>query len=265
MWVMTSFGILMPAIRPAHTILAGDERTMQIRTRRARDLDILRARYMPTTLGANIHTPDKDYEYRAYCTPHAFALALAAITVEIDYLKFKPTTEKKFGDRELHDTYNAIWSTVLYHLSTPKHRHDYWVNSAPPGGWSQHRTSSATGFPALPASTTSRSYDRDQNAYVRDVTGDEPWSTYDEPGAAGFDELYAEMDELLETQRTSRIDHSLCEHGTGAAAKARCRRRRRRDEDRRIEEIRTLLDESYHDATEEVVIGEVEPAAELPG
>lgn len=131
---MTPFGILMPAIRPLHTVKEGDKRTLQIRTRRAKDLDILRARYMLGTLGPNIHTPQFDYEYRAYCEPEDFAAALYAMVLEIDYKKFKPTTQALYEDDELHTCYNAIWSTVLRTLSTPDHRYDYWRGAAAKGG-----------------------------------------------------------------------------------------------------------------------------------
>lgn len=111
MWLMTSFGILMPAVRPADTIDPGDARTMQIRTRRAKDLDILRREYMPD-LGPTISTPDMDYNYRAYCTPEQFQEAAARMIAAIDYEKFKPTTEDLYKDKLLHAVYNAIWSTV---------------------------------------------------------------------------------------------------------------------------------------------------------
>jgi hypothetical protein len=127
---MTSFGILMPAIRPPHTVKPGDDRTMQIRARRAKDLDILRAEYMRGDLGETRHTPDKDYEYRAYCTPHAFAIAMMRLILEIDYLKFKPTTHKRYQDHELHGCYNTIWAAVLRELSTPKHQYEYWNNGS---------------------------------------------------------------------------------------------------------------------------------------
>jgi hypothetical protein len=127
MWAMTSFGILMPAIRPPKTLKSGDTRTLQIRARRAKDLDILRAKYMPGTLGETIFTPDMDYEYRAYCEPPAFAMAMARMIVEeVDYQKFKPTTEDRYGDKELHDAYNAIWGVVSTRFSTKWHQDSYW-------------------------------------------------------------------------------------------------------------------------------------------
>lgn len=131
---MTSFGILMPAIRPPHTVKYGDDRTLQVRARRAKDLDILRARYMQGTLGPSLHTPDKDYEYRAYCTPHAFAVAMMQMVLEIDYLKFKPTTLDRYEDDELHSAYNKIWSVVMGSLSTKTHQREYFHGTYTGGG-----------------------------------------------------------------------------------------------------------------------------------
>lgn len=146
MWAMTSFGILMPAIRPLHTVPIHDDRTMQIRTRRAKDLDILRAQYMQGQLGANIHTPDKDYEYRAYCRPEDFASAMARMILEIDYLKFKPTTDR-YADNKLHTCYNRIWTTVMTELSTKHHQDDYWHSGKP---YSAPATSYYSGTAAKP-------------------------------------------------------------------------------------------------------------------
>ena len=111
MWVMTSFGILMPSLRPSKTVPMGDNRTLQIRTRREQDLDILRDEYMGDELGATIATPDFDYNYRTYCTPEAWGRALYEMSLDIDFEKFKPTTFR-YNDSELHSVYNSIWSTV---------------------------------------------------------------------------------------------------------------------------------------------------------
>ncbi len=111
MWVMTGFGILMPAIRPPKTVPEDDNRTIQVRSRRAKDLDILRDEYMGDELGPTIATPEFDYNYRAYCTPEAWGRALYNMAQDIDYEKFKPTTDR-YNDHELHAVYNSIWGTV---------------------------------------------------------------------------------------------------------------------------------------------------------
>lgn len=125
MWVMTSFGILMPAKRPEKYTPSWDDRTMQIRARCSHHLDILRAEYMKGALGETIYSPDKDYEYRAYCTPDSWAVAMMKMSLDIDYVKFKPTTYR-YQDTKLHDVYNRIWGVVISMLGTRTHQHEYW-------------------------------------------------------------------------------------------------------------------------------------------
>lgn len=127
MWVMTSFGILMPSLRPPKTVPLGDNRTLQVRTRREQDLDILRDEYMGDQLGPTIATPDFDYNYRAYCTPEAFGQAVYQLSLDINFEKFKPTT-MRYGDSELHGVYNRIWTTVCQ-LNDPWGAKD-WEKSA---------------------------------------------------------------------------------------------------------------------------------------
>lgn len=161
MWAMTSFGILMPAIRPPKTIPYGDTRTLQIRSRRSKDLDILRAKYMPGSLGETIYTPDKDYEYRAYCEPASFAMAMAQIVMEIDYLKFKPTTEDRYQDRPLHEVYNSMWGSLFRAFSTPYHQGRYWSKNPPTKGGTTGRAYTGTGYysGSRPAGTPAGSAD----------------------------------------------------------------------------------------------------------
>ncbi len=120
MWIMTPFGILMPSQRPTATMV-GDARSLQIRARDKQALQFLKRHYMPTTLGKIIHTPDFDYEYRAYCTKADFAEAMDRMIGEIDYEKFKPQTEVALGKIDggkLHTLYNRIWSVVAQHYDS---------------------------------------------------------------------------------------------------------------------------------------------------
>lgn len=112
MWLMTSFGILMPSIRPPKTVPADDNRTIQVRVRVKKHLEILRDEFMHDELGPIWDTPSMDYNFRAYCTPEAWARACYAMALEVDYQKFKPTTESKYNDKKLHSVYNSIWSDV---------------------------------------------------------------------------------------------------------------------------------------------------------
>jgi hypothetical protein len=113
MWIFTEFGILMPSLRPAHTMTEHEEAVMQIRTRRRYELDYLRKTYMSDTLGPTIFLGDADYQYRAYCTIAAWADVMLRMAYDIDYTKFKPTTDRHPGGKKLHDLYNAVWSKVL--------------------------------------------------------------------------------------------------------------------------------------------------------
>ncbi len=140
MWLMTSFGILMPSLRPEKYTPDWDDRKLQIRARRSKDLDILRAEYMKGSLGGTIYTPDKDYEYRAYCTHEAWAIACMKLMMEIDYVKFKPTTDR-YRDHRLHSVYNRIWGVVIADLSTKHHRDEYLHSRRP--GWTDYKVPSS--------------------------------------------------------------------------------------------------------------------------
>lgn len=118
MWIMTSFGIFMPSLRPAEHVPKGDERLLQIRARRHRELVILRREYMPDA-GEIIHLKNTDYEYRIYCTHDDWALAMARMAHDIDYVKFKDTT-KRYHDDQLHNAYIRIWSLLYGMFSTNK-------------------------------------------------------------------------------------------------------------------------------------------------
>ncbi len=221
-WIMTSFGILMPAIRPPQTVEKGDDRTLQIRCRREQELTILRAQYMPRTLGPTIHTPKFDYEYRAYCTPESFALAMARLITEIDYLKFKPTVKDRYHDDELYQTYNAIWSVVSHRLSDWSQQERYWHSPAEP-------------------------------AHVRDLIGadgwdERHWTRYGwddyagkadpttEPATDDHTDLYAQIDALLD-EGEKPLDHTDCAHALTNNARRRCLRARRAAREARLDAL----------------------------
>lgn len=287
MWIMTGFGILMPAIRPPKTIARGDLRTMQVRTRRAKDLDIFRAQYCPT-LGPTIATPEMDYNYRAYVTPDALALGIQRAVLAIDYLKFKPSTEDRYGDSELHDVYNAIWSTVT-RLNAPgfRRRGPVVVGKAPVGkapvgkygttypGWDDY-----TGTRGLPAaeSVTEGNWERIDGVWTRhggprdtradrDVYNPDPaleelltdaeldviTGDLDEIRTTDLATLYAELDALRAEQAADEPStHTMCTHGTSNHARDRCRRKYRRGLETRIEALHERIDR-YYDALDQVV------------
>lgn len=285
---MTSFGILMPAIRPPKTVARGDLRSMQIRARRSRELDILRAQYMRGSLGVTLHTGDKDYEYRAYCTPESFAVALMRLTLNIDYLKFKPTTMDDYQDPQLHRCYNAIWSVVLRDLSTQAHQREYWGKFPPAkgadgvahtyystlsagygtgSGWSGQDSmdavlelpGSATEWPHTGAESGWRDSSADRDEYELDpalaqlgeVDEDSPTRDMSPQDLDAYlDGLYLELEQLRSQLEVGPLDHSGCGHSGSDAARARCRRRFKRERDNRQAELYKLIT----DAEQHIVI-----------
>lgn len=200
MWVMTSFGILMPGLRPAHTVPAGDDRLLQIRARRIRDLEILRAEYLPG-LGDIIKIENTDYQYRAYCTHPQWADALAKIAMDINYVKFKSTTER-YKDKALHNLYNILWGKILDAFPQGSIYTSYKSNRSH-AGWSAPRWA-----PPMKAR-------------------DSMWN--DEMTDEEIDAALSEFDFNNEVPPARRpngsLDHSLCNHGQSKNAKRRCKTR----------------------------------------
>lgn len=220
MWIMTSWGILMPGLRPPGTIEPGDVRTLQVRARRRRDLDILRVRYMPNTLGPTIHLKGTDYEYRAYCTPESWGTALAMIGAEIDYVKFKETAESRFGDKQLHNLYVRLWGVIFDALSTPQHRDEYWGVSSRSDDSNRSR----------------RKNRRRKNRHHTSNHMDVDWSMIDDRSDAELDDIVREFDDILTRQNlqvdgdvirraNGTIDHSFCDHANTKNARRRCQRK----------------------------------------
>lgn len=198
MWVFTPFGILMPSLRPPHTVPADDDRLLQVRARRQKDLLILRHEYLPE-LGEVIEIPYSDYEYRAYCTHEQWAAALTQMSMDIDYVKFKPTTEDKYHDAQLHSVYNRVWGTLFHTVSTPAHRARYMRGAQPSVSTAQVRRS-----------------------FEREIILGDPFAV--------ADVVPPEWDAEVPTvtrRPDGKIDHSYCEHGSSNAARRRCARRNR--------------------------------------
>lgn len=126
MWIMTSYGILMPAAIPAH--VTNDEGRdsngydLQIRARERHTLEKVRKSMKANgaIFGRIVATPANDYEYRFHCDRDDFATVMAEEIAAINYDKFKPTTLRKGGGGErLHSLYNAIWFAVAEHYDSP--------------------------------------------------------------------------------------------------------------------------------------------------
>lgn len=119
LWIMTPFGVLMPALRPLHTYNpAEDARDIQVRGRERAYLDRFREMYCPE-LGESVHFPTQDYPWKAYVTRDDLARAVARMVLDIDSEVFKPLTDRKRGVGDsrlagrLHSFYNSVWSTHL--------------------------------------------------------------------------------------------------------------------------------------------------------
>lgn len=133
MWIFLPGGLLMPAATPtmerdkvvANPTLTQDGRfDLQVRARDETHLtNFIRDYLIPMGLEfSDIEaTPQMDYNFRFYMTKQEFALAIAKATLDIDYLKFKPTAEAKGADGKplyanghaYHSVLNSIWGTLL--------------------------------------------------------------------------------------------------------------------------------------------------------
>lgn len=118
MWVLTSFGAFMPALRHKEDVAPGDERQLQVRARRERDLLRLKTLYMPD-MGKIVRNAGTDYEVRIYCTHTEWADVMQRMSMDIDYASFKNTTDR-WKDDQLHTAYLRVWSTLYSVLGTRK-------------------------------------------------------------------------------------------------------------------------------------------------
>ena len=261
-WICLPMGMYMPALRPAHTVPEGDDRLLQIRSRRKIDLERLRNELLPE-LGDTIRIPHTDYEYRAYCTHEQWASAMAKAAMRIDYVKFKEQSEKVYGDVQLHNCYTRMWATVFSALSTKKHQSDYWswqdqaLGRARGGkGKGKNRQAGQSRWsPEATSSTGKRWWEdaedpgpRSRTPILRDlidsqypglgITSDDIQRMTGQRGYSGdpeIDEVIAEWDkqpgnEVPVTRRPDgSIDHSHCAHENSKNARRRCRKAANRD------------------------------------
>ena len=118
MWIMTPFGILMPSAIPAD-IDAG-EFDLQVRARDRAALKKLIKRYMDRApVSAVLYMPNTDYEYRFHCRKIDFEAAVSEMVREIDYVKFKPQTNRPGnGGDDLHHLYNTLWYMIAKHYDS---------------------------------------------------------------------------------------------------------------------------------------------------
>lgn len=196
MWIFLPGGLLMPARIPnggsegtADPKLTNDgEYTLQVRGRVDSHLQNFIRDYMePLDLPFSDieYTPQFDYNVRFYTTPAAFATAIAAATLDIDYLKFKPTAEDTGADgkplykdgRAYHNVLNSIWGSVCA-LGRPG---GVWgrLSSSNPNGYQRSKDFGNKGYAdrAVGASFGSRDpetepnmdYIPDKDEYISDL------------------------------------------------------------------------------------------------
>jgi hypothetical protein len=115
MWLMLPTGAL--SIVQRRNAPKGDERTLQVRSRRKAWIESFRA-YLPE-MGPTLHTPVRDYEYRAYAAPEDVARAVARAVLAVDYPNFKSATLTAYhgladpsARHQLHDAYSDIWAVL---------------------------------------------------------------------------------------------------------------------------------------------------------
>jgi hypothetical protein len=222
MIICTYFGMFMPALRPAKSIPPGDNRVIQVRSRRKIDLDRLRALYMPD-LGETIRLPNTDYQYRAYCTRRDLADALALIAMDIDYLKFKDTPKQKLKDYALTNAYNKIWHAALDAFPEGS-IYGRWTRPAAPtrntangGTWGNAPRS------LLTETTTRRVHWWEDVELVPDREPTDAELRAIE--VSGFDTEGSHVGPVVQN---GRVNHTYCDHAPSKNARERCRRRLRK-------------------------------------
>lgn len=128
MWIFAPLGLLMPSNFPADKVSKefvpdGSDFDLQVRARVESHLEnFIRDYLVPMGLehSAIEMTPQMDYNCRIYMSKADFAAALAAMVMDIDFQKFKPTAEDKdeagkplYKDGvAYHSVLNSIWGTV---------------------------------------------------------------------------------------------------------------------------------------------------------
>jgi hypothetical protein len=104
MWVVSLTGFYSVVVDSV------DTNRLVVRTRVRRDLVRLKRRYLPS-LTHVAHTPGRDYQFRAFCRPAAWADAAAAMVRDISYSNFKYEISKTEPRRA--EVYANVWGSLL--------------------------------------------------------------------------------------------------------------------------------------------------------
>ncbi len=107
MWIVTSFGFFSVVQKPQDAA-AG---VLTVRARVRRDLEELRARYLPE-LGDVVESRGTDYRYRGRAPRAAVAEALRRATLDVRYDNFKDEVDAAQGSAR-HEAYLGVWGDLL--------------------------------------------------------------------------------------------------------------------------------------------------------
>jgi len=96
-----------------YSVVTADElgHEIQVRARSKKDLDRLRATYLPS-LGEAVALAGHDYPWRAFTTKESLAGALSKVVDALDYRNFKDTVARRLGHERAH-TYLRVWEACL--------------------------------------------------------------------------------------------------------------------------------------------------------
>jgi hypothetical protein len=110
MWLCLPGGMYAVSHRWPGSIPAGDSRDIQVRSRKRKYLDRLRASYLPE-LGPDQGRAGQgtDYGHRAFCSADQLAKGMARMALATDASGFKDHCV----DADLHGVYHSIWNAYV--------------------------------------------------------------------------------------------------------------------------------------------------------
>jgi hypothetical protein len=227
-------GFYVPSLIPEKHRVAGDPRIVQVRTRRALDLERLRDLYLPDLTETVELTKPSDFQYRAYCTPEQWGEALMRMALDMDYTNEKNVVLDRFKDSALYRLYEKIWHagldvfpTGMYGRRRAGHQtkqdsylHGYnWKPTVAPSTEIGTRVRFADLTDAQRADVLNHPRGTDRLAYEREPDVHELLEVEDEHKAYLW--VSSQNDRMLD-------DHALCAHNDSRSARKRCNKSRRR-------------------------------------
>ncbi len=105
MWLFTDVGFFS-------VVQKTGEKDLTIRARVRKDLDALRARYLPS-LSPTAEWAGSDYRYRAKASHFDFAEAMKKMASDVHYDNFKKRVATKQGKRR-EQVYHEVWAVTMH-------------------------------------------------------------------------------------------------------------------------------------------------------